>query len=137
MAQVKLHKLNAVDYSSLTRVVCVARYKGKFVYCKHKDRSTWELPGGHIEKGEDWLTAAKREMFEETGTIQATYEPICLYSISTYAMLCFVEIESLSNLPNSEIEKIEFFDKEPSNLTYPEAHSLFLKTVLDYKNLKI
>ena len=133
--QVKIHDLNAVDYSNLTRVVCVARYKGKFVYCKHKDRTTWELPGGHIEKGEDWLAAAKREMFEETGTIKASYEPICLYSISTYAMLCYVEIEEMSTLPDSEIEKVEFFDKEPINLTYPEAHSLFYKTVVDAKGL--
>lgn len=133
--QVKIHKLNSVDYSALTRVVCVARYKGKFVYCKHKYRSTWELPGGHIEQGEDWLTAAKREMFEETGTIQANYEPICLYSISTYAMLCYVEIEELEALPESEIEKIEFFDNEPNNLTYKEAHSLFFKTVVSAKNL--
>lgn len=131
--QVRIHELNSVDYSNLTRVVCVARYKNKFVYCKHKDRNTWELPGGHIEQGEDWITAAKREMYEETGTINASYEPICLFSISTYAMLCYVEIEELSSLPKSEIEKIELFDKEPDNLTYPETHSLFLKIV---KNLK-
>ena len=136
MAKLTLHKLDEVDYSTLTRVVCVARYNGKFVYCKHKERNTWELPGGHIEQGEDWLTAAKREMYEETGTTKAYYEPICLYSISTYAMLCFVEIETLSNLPESEIEKIEFFDSEPRNLTYPEAHSLFFKTVKNHKHLK-
>lgn len=134
MASVKIHKLNSVDYSTLTRVVCVAKYNGKLIYCKHKNRDTWELPGGHIEPGEDWLTAAKREMYEETGTTKATYEPISLYSISTYAMLCYVEVEEISNLPESEIKEISFFDNEPQNLTYPEAHSLFLKTVKKIKN---
>ncbi|MER7951961.1 NUDIX domain-containing protein [Streptomyces sp. NPDC096079] len=34
---------------------------------------TWELPGGHLEKGEDALTAAVREWTEETGsTLPAT-----------------------------------------------------------------
>lgn len=34
---------------------------------------TWEIPGGHLEKGEDALTAAVREWSEETGsTLPAT-----------------------------------------------------------------
>ena len=73
-------------------------------------------------------------MYEETGTTKATFEPISLYSISTYAMLCFVEVKEIGKLPESEIEKIEFFDEEPENLTYKEAHSLFLKTVREIKN---
>lgn len=29
--------------------------------------TSWSLPKGHVEKGEDDLTAAKREIYEETG----------------------------------------------------------------------
>ena len=50
-------------------VIIVARYKDSFVFCKHKDRTTYELPGGHVEEHEDILTAAKRELEEETGEI--------------------------------------------------------------------
>lgn len=32
--------------------------------------SSWSLPKGHIEDGEDELTAAKREIHEETGITQ-------------------------------------------------------------------
>ena len=34
---------------------------------RHKDRSTFEIPGGHIEDGEDYISCAKRELYEETG----------------------------------------------------------------------
>ena len=74
-------------------------------------------------------------MYEETGAIELEYKPICLYRISTYGILCYVDIRKLDKLPNSEIERIELFDDEPNNLTYKEAHSLFFKTVKDKLNI--
>ncbi len=35
--------------------------------------TSWSLPKGHIEEGEDALTAAKREIYEETGLTQLDY----------------------------------------------------------------
>ena len=32
--------------------VIISRYKGKYVFCKHKERATYEIPGGHREPGE-------------------------------------------------------------------------------------
>jgi len=66
MLEVKFYELGSINESLYTRVVIVSKYNGKWIYCKHKDRNTWEIPGGHIEPGEDWLTAVKREMYEET-----------------------------------------------------------------------
>jgi 8-oxo-dGTP diphosphatase len=31
--------------------------------------NTWSIPGGHLEQGESWAEAAKREVLEETGMI--------------------------------------------------------------------
>ena len=133
MFKVDTHPLFTAPDSELTRVICVAKYCGKFIFCKHKNRSTWEIPGGHIEPGETWQQAAKRELYEETGATNALITPICQYSISTYGILCVAEVLELSSLPNSEIEKIEFFDDIPKDLTYPEAHTLFFETAKNFQ----
>ena len=135
MFDVKFDKIGKVDEKEFTRVVIVSRYKNKWVFCKHKERTTWEIPGGHIEKGEDWLTAAKRELFEETGAVEAKIEPICVYSISKYGLLCFAEIVKFGPLPQSEIEKIEFFDDLPENLTYKGTHDKMFEKVRTVKGL--
>ncbi len=129
MLAVKLFDLGTVPEKEYTRVVCVSKYKGKWVFAKNKKSNGWEIPGGHIEAGEDWLTAAKREMFEETGATKINVTPICVYSISSYALLCYAEIVELGKLPNFEMSEIGLFDDLPNNLTYPETHKLFFETV--------
>ena len=51
-------------------VVVLSEYKGKILLSRHKDRSTWETQGGHIEMGETPLDAAKRELYEESGALK-------------------------------------------------------------------
>ena len=41
-------------------VVVLSEYNGKILLSRHKDRTTWETQGGHIEDGETPLDAAKR-----------------------------------------------------------------------------
>ncbi len=135
MFDVKLYELGSVNEKEYTRVVCVSRFNEKWVFSKNKKRGGWEIPGGHIESGEDWLVAAKRELYEETGAIKVKIEPICVYSVSTYALLCYVEIEELEKLPNFEIEKIGFFEGLPGNLTFPEIHKSLFEKVLKEKGL--
>lgn len=129
MLEVKLHDLNSVPDNELTRVVLVSRYKNKWVYAKHKERQTWEIQGGHIEEGETWIEAASRELYEEIGATDAEIIPICLYSISTYGILCYANIKEIKELPQYEMDEIGFFDDEPDKLTYKESHHLFLEVV--------
>lgn len=115
---------DAVDDSLLQFAVVVSRYNGKWVLCKHKERDTYECPGGHREIGEDILDTAKRELWEETGACRYTLKQICVYSvingsIETFGMLYYGEITEFGMLPNMEMERIELFDEMPANWTYP------------------
>ena len=61
--------------------VIIAKFQGKWVFCKHRQRDTYELPGGHREAGESILDAAKRELQEETGALDFSLVPVCAYSV--------------------------------------------------------
>ena len=68
MLEVKFY--DTVDDSLLKFAVIISQSNGKWVFCKHKERDTYEVPGGHREAGENILETAKRELQEETGAIK-------------------------------------------------------------------
>lgn len=51
----KVNFYDSIDDSMLKFAVIIAKHNGKWVFCKHRERSTWEVPGGHREQGEDIL----------------------------------------------------------------------------------
>ncbi|MGL4800169.1 MAG: NUDIX domain-containing protein, partial [Cellulosilyticaceae bacterium] len=67
MMKVKFYE--SIEHELLKYAVIISRHQGKWVFCKHKDRSTYECPGGHREVGENIHDAAKRELWEETGAV--------------------------------------------------------------------
>ncbi|MGN0204089.1 MAG: hypothetical protein ACI4BB_06080 [Coprococcus sp.] len=42
--------------------VIISQSNGKWVFCKHKERDTYEVQGGHREAGENILETAKKEL---------------------------------------------------------------------------
>ena len=128
MLEVKFY--DTVDDSLLKFAVIISQSNGKWVFCKHKERDTYEAPGGHREVGEDILETAKRELQEETGAIRFDIKPICVYSVTgknsvnetgeeTFGLLCFAEIRGFLGQLDREMEKVVLMDELPENWTYP------------------
>jgi len=138
MIEVKFY--DKVDDSLLKFAVIVSKSNGKWVFCKHKERNTYECPGGHREDGEKIFTTARRELYEETGALEYTIEPICVYSVTgidetvknaveTFGMLFYADISKFGELPNLEMERIELFDDLPEHWTYQMIQPLLLEKV--------
>ena len=60
-------------------VVVLSTYGSKLMLSRHKQRTTWETQGGHVEPGETPLQAAERELFEESGALRYEIRPLCDY----------------------------------------------------------
>lgn len=119
-----------IDDSLLKFAVIISKTNGKWVFCKHRERDTYEVPGGHREKDESIFDTAKRELREETGATDFTIRPVCVYSVKgrtrinrsdeaeTYGMLYIADIYSFGEI-HSEIEKVVVSDDLVDNWTYP------------------
>lgn len=136
----KVNFYDNVDDCLLKFAVIISKYQDKWVLCKHRDRSTYEFPGGHREDGEEILTTAKRELYEETGAIDCSIKQISVYSVSvyddvtknkieTFGMLYYADIYEFEELPNYEMEKIDLFESLPENWTYPEIQPILMEKV--------
>lgn len=130
LVEVNFYDNDNVDDSLLKFAVIIAKTDGKWVFCKHRERDTHEVPGGHREDGEEILETAKRELKEETGAVMFDIKPICVYSVKgktrvnenlddeSFGMLYYADIVSFEEL-HSEIEKILITDELVDNWTYP------------------
>lgn len=76
MLEVKFY--DTVDDSLLKFAVIISQSNGKWVICKHKERNTWEVPGGHRESNEDIIDTAKRELFERKQELRESVFMICV-----------------------------------------------------------
>lgn len=105
-------------------VVVMSKYQGKILLSRHKDRTTWETQGGHIEPGETPLEAARRELYEESGAVDFDIRPVFDYwagdeNGSASGQVYAAEIRRLGPMPNSEMAEVRAFDEIPPNVTYP------------------
>lgn len=128
MLEVKFY--DQVADALLKFAVIISKAEDKWVFCKHKERDTYEIPGGHREEGESIFETAKRELYEETGALKYEIKPICVYSVigknrvnetgdEAFGMLYFANIETFERVLHSEMEKVELFDELPKEWTYP------------------
>ena len=55
----------------------VYRPSGELLLCRHEGVGLWVLPGGEVDAGESFRTAAERELAEEAG-IEARYDGLAI-----------------------------------------------------------
>ena len=136
---------DSINDGFLRFAVIISKFNNKWVFCKHKERNTYEIPGGHRELGEEILKTAKRELIEETGAEDFEIYPVCVYSVTgknrvnktgeeTFGMLYYAEIKSINPELHSEMEYIKIFDNLPDNWTYPLIQPLLIKEFLRRRN---
>lgn len=137
----KVQFYDSAEDKLLKFAVIISKADGKWVFCKHKERNTYEVPGGHREEGETILEAAKRELCEETGAVSYELKPVCVYSVTgnnrvnqtgeeSFGMLYFANIYEFEKELHSEMETVEFFEELPDEWTYPLIQPLLIEEFL-------
>ena len=136
--EMKVQFYESVEDRLLKFAVIISKADGKWVFCKHKERNTYEVPGGHREDDETILETAKRELYEETGAVKYELKPVCVYSVTgknrvnqtgeeSYGMLYFAEIYEFEKDLHCEMERVELFEELPDDWTYPLIQPLLIK----------
>ncbi len=138
MTEVRFQERDYVPDTKFTYSVIAARYDGKWIYVRHHRRTTWEIPGGHIESGESPDEAASRELMEETGALEFGINCVSAYSVlkdgtTGYGKLYLADVSRLGPVPDiSEIAEVRLLDRLPDCLTHPDIQPHLYKKVLEY-----
>ncbi len=142
----KVRFYDNISDEMLKFAVIVSRFKDKWVFCKHKERKTLEIPGGHRETGETILNTGKRELEEETGALNYIIKPVCVYSVAgknrvnltgeeTFGMLYYADIFDFKEHLHSEMETIVLLKDLPEKWTYPLIQPKLIEEVIKRKLL--
>ena len=122
----------------LTYSVIPAKFNDKWIFVRHQKRTTWEIAGGHIEKGETSFEAAGRELAEETGALKFNLKCIATYSVKKdgetgFGRLYYADVVELGPIPDiSEIAEIMLSDHLPENLTHPDIQPYLYKRTIEF-----
>lgn len=142
MTKVTFYPQSPVPETELKYAVIAARFQGQWIFCRHRQRQTWEIPGGHREPGETADEAARQELWEETGVSDAEIRRIGVYGVArdgaeTFGMLYFAEVHALGVRPEeSEIAENTILQNLPAALTYPDIQPQLFKWVQGWLNMQ-
>lgn len=138
----RIERYESVPDELLKFAVIAAKADGKWVFCKHRERDTYEFPGGRREAGESIMETARRELHEETGASEFSIKQVAYYSVTspelfngkeTFGILCCAEITEFEMELHSEIEKIIITDKLPESWTYPQIQPILINIINDLR----
>jgi 8-oxo-dGTP diphosphatase len=133
----KFHEIGTIPEQKLKFAVISSKINNKWLYVRHEERDTWEIPGGHREVGENIDETATRELYEESGALEFEINPIIDYSVEmngdvSYGRLYYCEVKKLGELPNMEIKEVKLFNQMPNNLTYPQIQPYLHNIIEEY-----
>jgi len=137
---ISLFAPESIEAQKLNYVVMGARYQDKWIFVRHRQRTTWEMVSGHIEAGETADDAAVRELSEEAGVVNSSLKALCDYEVEVkgkkeYGRFYGVEVSELDPRLEHEIEELVLADSLPDALTYPEVHALLFQRALKHFGL--
>lgn len=121
---IQLYELDhVISDEEIKFTVTLARFEGKMILIRNRNRTVWELPGGKRESGESIEQAASRELYEETGAVDFKLNPLGFYALDgTFGMVFHAEVTGLGALPDHEVAEIKLVDELPSGLNYGEVY---------------
>jgi 8-oxo-dGTP diphosphatase len=138
MTEVKFYDPLFKPDAPLTYSVISAKFNNKWIFVRHQKRTTWEIAGGHIEKGESSFEAAERELMEETGAVRFNLECIATYSVTKdretgWGRLYFADVFELGPIPDiSEIAEVILSDHLPENNTHPDIQPYLFRRTTEF-----
>lgn len=136
--KVEFYSSKEVKLEMMKYAVIMSRYEGKWIFVQHRERDTWEAPGGRREVGESIFECAARELMEETGVLKFALFPVCPYSVETvieksFGMLFFADVHELGPLSGEfEIARQELFLDPPKDLTYHQIQPILYERILEF-----
>lgn len=105
-----------LEYPNWVSVIAITE-EGKYVmelqYRHGTQMAGYELCGGTVEEGEDFLETAKRELLEETGYSGGQWELLTVSAPNPAAMtnLCYTYVaQGVKKIREQELEKTEDID---------------------------
>lgn len=104
------------------QVHIIANYGGKVVFAYFEKLGLFNLPGGHLEEGENVDTTLRRELAEETGGLVIDWEPIgyqvrtdstgnSVYQLRVYADVTGVKEQNIDFDGSKVSTKLVSFDE--------------------------
>lgn len=116
---------------------------------KIREPGKWCLPGGHLDGGEDWVSAAKREVLEETGlevkklsllgiysdpTLTVTAEPVRSDGAHVqFLVITFLVQEYGGEVkPNDEVDAWGWFTSEKLPSPMVKSHPIRVQDALKF-----